>query len=126
MKPNCVYNVTVYTPLACLTSAVVSLTTSDGNIQYNLTPLMLFDRNYIIKDPTDADIQYSINIGHPVVADQDALCIMNTGICRNNVSEINSKNRLDAIWFFSHSLLFTVTVLQVQVLKYGTDSCSCK
>lgn len=92
-KDNCVFTITVHTPLACISTDAVDCTIKDRNVFYNLSGLSLPNRNYEVRDSTDPALVFSINVCRPVVMSQAGLRRMNTGICRTNTTDANMKTR---------------------------------
>lgn len=68
----------------------VECTISNDIVTYNLYPLSLLDKNYIIEN---GDKKFIINVCRPVVLTEDTLCPSKAGICMENLTEPNLKYR---------------------------------
>lgn len=87
-------------------------TLTDGTNSYNLSGLALSDENYRYVNKQNG-IEYILNICKPVVTDMNTLCARNSGVCIQNRTEPNFKNRYAAIFFwrdFSISFAFRFRV----------------
>lgn len=97
MKDNCRYNITVKTHFACLTQTRTSCSITNENVIYDLSPLAKYDSNYVIRDSSNLQLVYVINVCLPVVTNSDALCPATSTICQKNSSDFNVKRKFKSL-----------------------------
>ncbi|XP_044265595.1 cation-independent mannose-6-phosphate receptor-like [Tribolium madens] len=95
VENDCKYFVTVFTPLACISQRKFSECMIHTNVTYDLSPLILKNKNYVI--PGDEDIEYVFNVCGPVISGPGALCRGDTMFCKRNKSELNINNQYVSI-----------------------------
>lgn len=85
---------TVKTALACLTQTKSPCSiVVNGNFIYDLSALSRNSSNYVVRDPSNMQLEYHINVGLPVVTSSDALCPGVSTVCQRNTSDFNTKRK---------------------------------
>lgn len=60
---------------------------------YDINILKLLNKNYVVRDTNDKNIEYIINICHPIVFNSEAMCDGYSSVCRKNISEPDIRRR---------------------------------
>ncbi|XP_064215625.1 cation-independent mannose-6-phosphate receptor [Tribolium castaneum] len=86
------YNLTVFTPLACIAQGVFpECVYHSGNFTYDLSPLVLKNKNYVIPGGQGTEIIF--NVCGPIITGSGALCRGTTMFCYRNTTALNIKNQ---------------------------------
>lgn len=92
IQDMCSYVLNVSAPSACGSNKIVPCNVRDENFAYDLTPLMLSNKNYVVKDRKNS-VEYILNVCRPVVTLPTSLCRMNQASCIRKLLEPNPVER---------------------------------
>lgn len=114
VQHHCNYNMTVFSPLACIAHGNFSnCVYHSENLTYDLTPLALKNKNYVIRG--DSDLDYVFNVCGPIISGPGALCMGDTMFCQRNKTEVAINHR----WIFFSITYFLFNVFECRYMSLG-------